>query len=76
MNPVNMASGARKGRERGGGRSAGCFFPSRVSSRAGKAETLENTEYLILWSYRVSSVICSFLTLQKNIWGAGQRPAG
>jgi len=43
LDPVNTAHRARKGREKGGGRGAGCFFPRRISSRAGKADTLENT---------------------------------
>lgn len=43
MDPVNTASGARKGREKGGGRGAEWFFPCRISSGAGKAGALENT---------------------------------
>lgn len=43
LDPVNTASGARKGREKGGGRGAGCFFSSRISSGVGKAGALEIT---------------------------------
>lgn len=50
LDPVNTASGARKGREKRGGRGAGCFFLCRISSRVGKAGTLENTVSLDLVS--------------------------
>lgn len=50
LDPVNTAIGARKGREKGGGRDAGCFFPCRISSGAGKAGTLEDTVSLDLVS--------------------------
>lgn len=43
LDPINTANGARKGRQKRGGRGAWCLFPCRFSSRAGKAETLENT---------------------------------
>lgn len=48
LDPVNTASGARKGREKGGRRDAGYFFPCRISSGAGKAGALENTISLAL----------------------------
>lgn len=74
LDPVNTASGARKGRERGGGRGAGCFFPCRISCRAGKAGTLKNTVSLDLVSLQsFFHYLCILKTAETSFLGSTKR---